>query len=88
MTDYTGTDVARQLADALSGDWGDERFEIAATLEPVVRRLLDLRAAEALEEVADWAARGSATRPGPLRFVAGKLRDRADALRGQTGREP
>jgi hypothetical protein len=80
MTGYTYMDIAVQIAAALNGDWGDERFEIAAALEPVVQEISLLRAAEELEAAAENFHLN----------ISGKaqLRARAAVLRSEAGQRP
>lgn len=71
-----------ELAAALTDDVivPVERGPVIDALLPVVDRMVQAAAAEELRAAADWAGRGAAGRPGPLRLFARKLRDRADAL--------
>jgi hypothetical protein len=68
-------ELTAQLAEALRGDWGDERYEIALSLLPVVRRYGDRRAAEELEAAANDLHLNISGRD--------QLRDCAAALRGE-----
>jgi hypothetical protein len=77
----TGRDAEReQLAAALAGDWGDERFEIAVALLPVVDRIANDRAAAALEAAADDMPGKPSTNPAQDWLLA-----RAAALRASNG---
>jgi FixJ family two-component response regulator len=60
-----------------------ERDELVERIAAAIDRCARRRAAEELRAAADWAERGAAGHRGPLRFLAGKLHDRADALEAE-----
>jgi FixJ family two-component response regulator len=60
-----------------------ERDELVERIAAAIARCARRRAAEELRAAADWAERGAAGHRGPLRFLAGKLHDRADALEAE-----